>query len=251
VETFDPFFLACPGSALTLLANFEVPPAGMQSVSARYRWNGASSTAYNWNEIDLTPEGMSSGYDQYRLSLPDGGSEAEALFADQSGAFEYQIIATANDGSSSQWPPGDDVYVLPIDPCVGTRYIVEEYGVSDEEAGYGPGCTPSEVTFEIVLRGVSRVEDAWLEYYFLAPETDAQPVSAEVMVDLDGPVPSHDFPGAVVFSISIDLNAEATPVMNGQAGFLAWNMYVRTDDGMVFEYPQGGPPMVSLEACSN
>jgi hypothetical protein len=64
-------------------------------------------------------------------------------------------------------------------------------------------------------------------------------------------MPSPDIPGAVVYTATLELDDEATPVMNGQDGFLAWNIYVRIKGGMVFEYPQGGPPLVSLEACSN
>jgi hypothetical protein len=251
VDTLAPFFLACPGSALSLLANFELHPAGMQSVMARYRWNGGSSAAYSWNEIELASEGTRSGYDQYSLTLADAGSEAETLFADQSGAFEYQIIATGNDGGTSQWPSGDDVFILPVDPCSDAPYIVDDYGVSSTSAGYGPGCSPTEVTFEIILRGVSRVEQTWLEYSFVTADADPQVLPDELVVDLQGPTPVLAIPGAVSFTYTIDLNTDAAAALSGEAGVMFWNGYVMTDDGMVFEYPVGGPPEVAIESCSN
>lgn len=251
VETTDSFFLACPGSDLTFLANFELNPNGLQSVIARYRWNGASSAGYNWNEVELAPEGTGMGYEQYRLTLTDAGAEAAALFDDQSGAFEYQIIATSNDGASSQWPPGNEVYVLPVDPCINARFIVEDYGVNSESGGYGPGCAPTEVTFEIILRGVSRVEAAWLEYSFTTAQADPQVLPDEITADLEGPTPYPSIPGAVRYFFTIDLNTDALSALNGEDGFMLWNGYIRIDDGMVFEYPQGGPPTVLIEACAN
>lgn len=251
VDTAAPFFLACPNTALSVVANFELHPAGLQSVIARYRWNGGSSAAYSWTEIDLTPEGTGSGYNRYSLTLPDAGAEAEALFADQSGAFEYQIIATSSDGASSQWPSNNEVYVLPVDPCSNAHYIVDDYGVSSTNAGYGPGCSPIDVTFEIILRGVSRVEEAWLEYSFTTLPADPQTLPDEIIVDLEGPSPVLSIPGAVRYSYSIDLNTDAPAALGGEAGQMFWNGYVRTDDGMVFEYPQGGPPFVTIESCSN
>ena len=251
VDTIEHFLLACPGNALTLLANFELHPGGIQSVVARYRWNGASPTAYNWTETNLTPEGTGAGYDQYRLTLTDAGSEAEALFGDQSGSFEYQIIATGNDGGVSQWPSGSDVFALPVDPCNNARFIVEEYGVSDETAGYGPGCSTTEVTFEIILRGVSRVEAAWLEYSFTTLPADPQILPDEIIADLRGPFPVSTYPGAVKYTSTIYLDDVAPTALSGEDGIMFWNGYIRTDDGMVFEYPQGGPPEVTIQACTN
>ena len=251
VDTIEHFFLACPGTDLTLLANFELHPGGIQSVIARYRWNGASPPAYSWNEIELTPEGTGAGYDQYQLTLADAGAETQSMFNDQSGAFEYQIVATGNDGGVSQWPPGDEVYILPIDPCSDAPFFVIEYGVNSTSAGYGPGCSPTEVVFQIILRGVSRVEATWLEYSFSTLPVDPQVLPEEIIVDLQGPTPVSSNPGGVRYTYTIDVDADAAAALNGQAGVMFWNGYVRTDDGMVFEYPQGGPPEGIIEACTN
>jgi hypothetical protein len=128
---------------------------------------------------------------------------------------------------------------------------VEEYGVSDETAEYGQGCSATEVTFEIIVRGVSRVEAAWLEYSFSTLPIDPQTLPDEISADLRGPFPVSTYPGAVRYTYTIDLNIDAPPALSGQDGIMFWNGYIRTDDGMVFEYPQGGPPEVTIQACTN
>ena len=64
-------------------------------------------------------------------------------------------------------------------------------------------------------------------------------------------MPSTNIRDAFIYTMTLDLDEEDTHIMNGLEGYLAWNMHVRIKGGMVFEYPQGDPPLVSLEACSN
>lgn len=252
IMTPDLWFLACADGDLELTAAFEEHPAGIESVVAHYRWNGGiRGDSSDWSEAQLTSLGVASGQETFQLILTGVGSEAHNLFGDESGAFEYQLTATATDGGVTQWPPNNESYFLPVDPCSDVHFIVEQYGVSTDTAGYGPGCSPTEETFEIILRGVSRVEETWLEYSFAVQGADPQVLPDEIVADLEGPTPVPSNPGAVSYTYTIDLNTDAAAALNGQNGFMYWNGYVRTDDGMVFEYPEGGPPFVTVEACSN
>lgn len=241
----------CAGVDLSVLATLD---SAAESVTMRYRINGFSADrSSDWLEVVLQQAAQEA---QYQASLPELGVQAEAVLGGEGGAFEYQLVARSAGDQESVWPSGiEPVLSLPIEPCGGgeqgeesAEYTVHQYGPSSEVAGYGPLCTPHQVTFEIVIGGADQVESVTLQYQYYAPADDPQVIKAfEVQMPAGDPDPNY--PEAGRFALEVDVDSEASTYMEGDSGFLGWNIYVKRDDQQVFEYPVGGPPMIEVNSC--
>jgi len=243
--------LACPGEGLNLVASYDIEPEGMAHVVIRYRLNGGSpATTSAWQEHVMAPEGILAALDHFRFEYPDLGQDAADLFGGQPGVFEFNLQAVDNDGEVSYWPaPQGELAEMPILSCPQAQenYQVHDYGVSSQQAGYGPGCSSTELTFEVVLSGYGLVQNAWLRYeYSDAGNVIASP-SFELPLQNTGEGPGY--PGSTRLAANLDVGAEANSYLAGQDGFLSWNMYVQVSGQQTYEYPLGGPPMVAIESC--
>lgn len=241
---------ACEGEGLNLVASYQIEPEGIAHVVIRYRLNGGSQAATSpWWEHVMQAEGILDALDHFRFLYPDLGAEAAALFGSDPGAFEYFFLATDNDGQQSQWPEGEGTTaVMSIEPCP-EAYQVHDYGVSSPGAGYGPGCSPTALTFEVILSGYGLVDTAWLRYEYLAPANNPVVVSPSFEVALQDTGEGPGVPGSTRLAATVDVGAEAGNYLAGQGGHVSYNMYVRLLDQQVFEYPYGGPPMVPITSC--
>jgi hypothetical protein len=246
-------FPGCQGEGLNLVASFEIEPEGISHVVIRYRLNGGTpETTSAWQESVMQAEGILDAMDHFRFEYPQLGADAFDLFGDQAGVFEYMFLATDNDTNQSKWPQGEGtVAEMPIDPCPDQEeaYSVHDYGVSSTTAGYGPGCTPTEVTFDVIVSGYGHVQDAWLRYEYLAPTNNPVAVSQSFEIPLQDMGEGQGYPGSTRLATTVNVGGEANTYMGGQDGYISYNMYVRLDDQMVFEYPQGGPPLVTINSC--
>ncbi len=244
---------ACAGEGLNLVASYEIEPEGISHVVIRYRLNGGIPEKTSpWTEFVMMPEGILDALDHFRFEYPDLGADAAALFAGTPGVFEFMLLATDNDGESSKWPTGNGTTAemeLSACPEEDKGYQVHEYGVSSQQAGYGPGCSPTELVFEVIVSGYGQVQDAWLRYEYSAPSNSPAVVSPSFEIPLQVTGEGQGFPGSTRLALTVDVGAEANTYMAAQDGFLSYNMYVRLQDNQVFEYPYGGPPMVSIESC--
>ena len=244
---------ACEGQGLNLVASYEIEPEGIAHVVIRYRLNGGSpATTSPWWEHVMLAEGILAALDHFRFEYPALGADAAALFGGSPGVFEYMLLATDNDGLQSKWPAGEGTTAqMPIDPCPepAESYQLHDYGVSSARAGYGPGCAPDSLTFEVILSGYGLVEAAWLRYEYMAPMVNPAVVSPSFEVPLQNTGPGPGYPGSVRLAVPVDVGSEANTYLQGQGGHLAYNMYVRLFDQQVFEYPYGGPPMVPIASC--
>lgn len=244
---------ACEGEGLNLVASYQIEPEGISHVVIRYRLNGGSpATTSAWVEHVMLPEGILDALDHFRFEYPGLGADAAALFAGTPGVFEFMLLAADNDGESSKWPAGDGTtaeMALTVCPEEDEAYQLHEYGVSSQQAGYGPGCSPTELDFEVIVSGYSLVQDAWLRYEYSAPSNLPAIVSPSFEIPLQVTGKGPGYPGSTRLALTADVGAEANAYMAGQDGFLSYNMYVRLQDNQVFEYPYGGPPMVAIQSC--
>jgi hypothetical protein len=243
---------ACPGVGLNLVASYEIQPEGMMHVVIRYRLNGGvpEKTGPWWDHV-MQAEGILDALDHFRFEYPDLGADAAALFGDDPGTFEYMYLAIDNDLNESKWPAGEGTTAqMPITPCPESEvYEVHDYGASSQNAGYGPGCSPTEVTFEVILSGYGLVDEAWLRYEYLAPANGPSIVSPSFEVALQNTGEGPGYPGSTRLAVTVPVGSEAETYMLGQAGYMSYNMYVRLTDQQVFEYPYGGPPLIDIESC--
>jgi hypothetical protein len=237
---------ACAGVNLSVEAMFESPAEG---VSMRYRINGFSADrSSDWLEVVLQQDDAQTDAFHYSTVLQELGAQAEAILAGQGGSFEYQLVAKGS-GQETVWPAGvEPLLSLPIESCESAVYTVHDYGPSSTQAGYGPTCTPHQVTFDIVIEG--QVESATLQYQYYAPADEPQVIKTfEVQMPASDADP--DYPNSGRFAVEVDIDSEASSYMEGESGFLGWNIYVKRTDQQVFEYPQGGPPMIEISACES
>jgi hypothetical protein len=243
---------ACPGVGLNLVASFQIQPEGMMHVVIRYRLNGGvpEKTGPWWEHV-MEAEGILDALDHFRFEYPDLGADAAALFGDDAGAFEYMYLAVDNDLQESKWPAGEGTTAqMPILPCPESEaYELHDYGISSQQAGYGPGCSPTEVTFEVILSGYGLVDEAWLRYEYLAPANGPSIVSPSFEAALQNTGEGPGYPGSTRLAVTIPVGSEAGTYMLGQDGYMSYNMYVRLTDQQVFEYPYGGPPLIEIESC--
>ena len=244
---------ACEGEGLNLVASYEIEPEGIAHVVIRYRLNGGVPEKTSaWTEYVMMPEGILDALDHFRFEYPALGADAAALFGGTPGVFEFMLLATDNDGESSKWPAGEGTTAeMPLTTCLeeDEAYQLHEYGVSSQQAGYGPGCAPTALEFEVIVSGYGQVQDAWLRYEYNAPVNSPVPVSPSFEIPLQVTGEGQGFPGSTRLALTVDVGAEANAYLAGQDGFLSYNMYVRLLDNQVFEYPYGGPPMVAIESC--
>jgi hypothetical protein len=244
-------FLACPGEGLNLLASYEIEPEGISHVVIFHRLNGGTpQTTSAWDESVMAPEGILDALNHFRFLLPSLGQDAADLFGDQAGVFEYRFQAVDNDSYISFWPaPEGALAEFPIEPCPqeAESYSVHDYGVSSTQAGYGPGCSPTELTFEVILTGLGLVGDAWLRYEYLDAGYVMQGQSMEVPLVHTGE--GQGYPGSARLAATVDVGAQANGYLTGQDGYLSWNMYVQVSGQQTYEYPLGGPPVVAIESC--
>jgi hypothetical protein len=243
---------ACPGEGLNLLASYEIEPEGISHVVIRYRLNGGSpETTGAWFEYVMAPEGILDALDHFRFQYPDLGADAHALFGGEAGALEYMLLATDNDALQSKWPAGEGTTAqMPLAACPQeASYTLHEYGVSSSSAGYGPGCSPTELTFEVIVSGYGQVQDAWLRYEYNAPEQNPGVVSPSFEIPLQPMGEGQGYPGSTRLAATVDVGSEANGYMGGQGGFLSYNMYVQVNGLGTFEYPAGGPPTVAVQSC--
>ena len=240
---------ACPGNGLNLLASYEIEPQGISHVVIRYRLNGGTpETTGAWFEYVMAPEGILAALDHFRFQYPDLGADAQVQFNGGAGAFEYMLLATGNDAQQGKWPLGDGTTAeLPLTACPQVEsYSVHEYGVSSTSAGYGPGCSPTELTFEVIVSGFGQVTNAWLRYEYNVPPNGTSP-STEIPLVPQGE--GQGYPGSTRLAATVDVGNEAQGFLGGQGGTLSYNMYVQVDGLGTFEYPAGGPPSVAIQSC--
>jgi hypothetical protein len=243
---------ACPGVGLNLLASYEIEPEGISHVVIRYRLNGGTpETTGAWFEYVMAPEGILDALDHFRFQYPDLGSDANAQFGGGAGTFEYMLLATDNDALQSKWPAGEGTTAeLPLTACPQEEaYTMHDYGVSSQTAGYGLGCSPTELTFEVIVSGFGQVQNAWLRYEYNAPPNAPAAVSPSFEIPLVPQGEGQGYPGSTRLAAAVDVGSEANGYMGGQGGFLSYNMYVQVAGQGTFEYPYGGPPMVTIQSC--
>jgi len=243
---------ACPGEGLNLVVSYEIEPEGISHVVIRYRLNGGTpETTGAWFEYVMAPEGILDALDHFRFQYPELGADANSLFGGGAGAFEYMLLATDNDGLQSKWPAGEGTTAqMGLNLCPQEdAYTVHEYGVSSQSAGYGPGCSPTELTFEVVVSGFGQVQNAWLRYEYNAPPNAPAAVSPSFEIPLLPMGEGQGYPGSTRLAATVDVGGEANGYMGGQGGFLSYNMYVQVNGQGTFEYPYGGPPMVTVQSC--
>jgi hypothetical protein len=246
-------FEACPGEGLNLLASYEIEPEGISHVVIRYRLNGSAPEKTSpWQEYVMAPEGILDALDHFRFQYANLGMEANDLFGGDPGIFEFQLLAVDNDSLASKWPAGEGIMAeMPIEPCADEQmsYQLHNYGVSSTSAGYGPECSPTELTFEVIVSGFELVDSAWLRYEYHAPANSPAIVSPSFEVPLQVTGEGPGYPGSTRLAATVNVGGEADNFMQTQDGFLSYNMYVRLADQQVFEYPNGGPPMVTIDSC--
>jgi hypothetical protein len=195
----------------------------------------------------MAPEGILDALDHFRFQYPDLGADANNLFGGGAGVFEYRLQAVDNDSEQSKWPSEDGTAELPLTPCPQEEaYKVHDYGVSSPNAGFGPGCSPTELTFEVIVSGFGQVQNAWLRYEYNAPPNIVSPSFEIPLVPMGE---GQGYPGSTRLAAVVDVGNEAGGYIGGQGGFLSYNMYVQVEGQGAFEYPVGGPPIVTIQSC--
>jgi hypothetical protein len=247
------YYPGCKPDSMIVEAFLQQHPDGIESVVLRHRLlNTVDTSTTPWVEVEMLPQGILNDLERYGVELIGIGADAMSFLQGSSGVIEYQVMAQYHAGMSEVWPDdGASQAQIPVEVCANASWLIIEYGPDVEQAGYEAACSQTEVTFSIIVENAYLVDSGWLQVQYLAPVIQAQAVSPLLSVPLSLTEPAPGNPDATLFSATIDLATEAPAYMAGQTGFLAWNIYLQKITGEVFEFPQGGPPTVDINACGS
>lgn len=242
---------ACSGEGITIRARVNL--AGAELDHARLEYRAVADSEGAWQPGRMVQVSQEQGSVALELDL-------ERFWPEESSpsSLQFAVVAADSSGQETRWPATEGEYsavsILPCDPdqdvqASGTElpYELVDYGVSSSEAGYGPGCEPKTVTFEIVLQGWSSVDSVWVNTTWMGNQGVAETIERP-MADM-GFVTEPE--GARRYTFDLNIESEAPTNLGNESGQLGWNIYVRMTDNQVMEYPVGGPPIVAVQSCVN
>jgi hypothetical protein len=245
------YYPGCKPDGMIVEAYLQQHPEGIKSVVLSYRLhNTDDDISTPWNIVAMLPDGILNDLERYGVELSTIGADSMTFLQGDAGVIEYKVMAEYEAGMSAVWPGENaEPAQIPVEICVEGSWDIIDYGPDVEKVYYTTFCKPNEVTFSIIVEKAFLVDSGWLQYQYLAPSDQAAGVSPLLTVPLSPTVPAPGYPDATLFSATIDVAAEAPGYMQGQSGYMAWNMYLQNIFGGTYEFPQGGPPTVEISHC--